>query len=265
MSPPFRLAVFDMDDTLLGPEKQLSLENLAALKRLRAEGVEVVIASGRHHRSIIAFEDQLGFKGWIISSGGAVVRHAETQELLYEVTVPHELGLELFERGQARGISILGYHSTGIFCDKQTEWTHLYTSRIKQVPITDIPALIGSGLQKLIWMRDQELIKELRPQMQKEYRDRLYVVNTEREMLEFLSPKANKALATQALAKKLGIDREQVIAFGDGNNDVPILEWAGMSVAMDHGRETAKLAAKKVSPPGPPETAVARSLEMILG
>ena len=261
----YRLAVFDMDDTLLGPDKQLSPENLKALALLRADGVEVVIASGRHHRSIMAFEEQLGFKGWIISSGGAVVQHAETQEMLYEVTVPHELGLELFERGQARGISILGYHSSGIFCDRQTEWTHLYTRRIKQVPVTDIPALIGSGLQKLIWMREAQLIGELTPIMQQDYRDRLYVVNTEREMLEFLNPQANKALATQALAKKLGIAREQVLAFGDGNNDVPILEWAGMSVAMDHGRESAKRAAKKVSPPGPRETAVARSIEMILG
>lgn len=81
-------------------------------------------------------------------------------------------------------------------------------------------------------------------------------------MLEFLSPKANKALATQALAAKLGIARDQVIAFGDGNNDAPLLEWAGMSVAMAHGRETAKRAAKTISPSGPPGTAVARSLAL---
>jgi Cof subfamily protein (haloacid dehalogenase superfamily) len=264
LTTPFRLAVFDMDDTLLGPEKQLSAENLHALARLRSMGMEVVIASGRHHSSIIAFEEKLGFKGWIISAGGAVVRHAETQELLYEATVPHPLALELFHRGQSLGLSVLSYHRTGIFCDKQTEWTYLYKRRTGQVPVTDIPALIDTGLQKLIWMTAAPQIQELTLQMQDEYQNRLYVVNTEHEMLEFLSPDANKALATQALAKKLGIDRAQVMAFGDGNNDVPLLEWAGMSVAMAHGRESAKRAAKTVSPPGPPETAVARSIELIL-
>jgi len=89
-------------------------------------------------------------------------------------------------------------------------------------------------------------------------------VSTEHEMLEFLHPATNKALAAEALAAKLGIEREAVLAFGDGNNDVPLLRWAGMSVAMAHGRESAKSAAKKVSPPGAPSTAVARSLEMLL-
>jgi hypothetical protein len=82
-------------------------------------------------------------------------------------------------------------------------------------------------------------------------------------MLEFLHPRANKALAAQTLAAKLGIAREEVLAFGDGNNDVPILKWAGMSVAMAHGRESAKAAAKMTSPPGAPATAVARSIDAL--
>jgi Cof subfamily protein (haloacid dehalogenase superfamily) len=264
-TPPFRLAVFDMDDTLLGPDRRISPENVDALQRLLAAGVEVVIASGRHHRNISEFEETLGFKGWVISAGGAVVRHAETQELLFEVTVPQDHGLELFRRGRERGISLIGYHRTGIFCDAPSEWVSLYTRRTHQVPVADIPALIDTGLQKLIWTISAERIAELTPLLQHEYQGRLYVVNTEHEMLEFLSPKANKALATQTLAARLGMDREEILAFGDGNNDAPLLEWAGMSVAMAHGRETAKRAAKKISPPGPPETAVARSLEALFG
>lgn len=262
---PFRLAVFDMDDTLLGPDRQVSPENVDALRRLRSAGVEVVIASGRHHQNIAEFEETLGFRGWVISAGGAVVRHAETRQLLHEVTVPQELGLELFHRGRELGISLLGYHRTGIFCDAPSEWVSLYTRRTHQVPVSNIPALIDTGLQKLIWTTAAERIAQLTPELQQDYRDRLYVVNTEHEMLEFLSPQANKALATQALTARLGIGREQVLAFGDGNNDVPLLEWAGMSVAMAHGREAAKRAAKKISPPGPPETAVARSMEELLG
>jgi Cof subfamily protein (haloacid dehalogenase superfamily) len=262
---PYRLAVFDMDGTLLGPTHQISPENTRALARLRAAGVEVVIASGRHHSNITEFEESLGFRGWVISAGGAVVSHAATQELLYEVTVPQELGLELFRQGRELGLSIIGYHRSGIFCDRQSEWVHLYTRRTRQVPVADIPALIDTGLQKLIWTFAAERIEQLTPEMTAKYAGRLYVVSTEHEMLEFLSPRANKALATQALAEKLGIGPEEVLAFGDGNNDVPLLQWAGMSVAMAHGRVSAKAAAKKISPPGPPETAVARSLEMILG
>lgn len=67
------------------------------------------------------------------------------------------------------------------------------------------------------------------------------------------------------VAEKLGIAREEVVAFGDGNNDVPVLEWAGFSVAMDHGREAARRVATKVTPLGPPNEAFARAVEIVLG
>ena len=264
MKFPYRLAVFDMDDTLLGPDRQLSGENASALQRLRAEGAEVVIASGRHASNITEFEHAFGFQGWIVSAGGAVVSHSETGEVLYEKTVPQDLGLELFRRGREQKISLIGYHRSGIFCDAPSEWVSLYTRRTHQLPIANIPELIGTGLQKLIWTTHRDRISQFTPEMQREFQDRLYVVNTEHEMLEFLHPETNKALAAQALAAKLGIEREAVLAFGDGNNDVPLLRWAGMSIAMAHGRESAKSAAKRVSPEGPPGTAVARSLETLL-
>ena len=257
---PFRLAVFDMDDTLLGPDKKISIENRCALDRLRTAGVEIVIASGRYQANLARFEQSLGFAGWIISAGGAVVSNAATGEMIREITVPQDFAFELFHRGRDAGMSIIGYHKNGIFCERPTEWTELYLRRSGQAPIADIPALIGAGLQKLMWTTAAETIAELTPRMQEEYRNRLYVVNTEREMIEFLNLNANKALAVEVLTRRLNIPREQIIAFGDGNNDVPLLEWAGMSVAMAHGHEAARHAGKKISPPGDPATAVARAL-----
>lgn len=260
---PYRMAVFDMDDTLLGPDKKISAENLAALAGLRAAGVELVIASGRFQGNVAVFEQRLGFLGWIISSGGAVVSNAATGEILHELTVPHDLALDVFHRGREAGLCLVGYRRSGIFCDAQSEWTDRYKRVTGQVPTADIAALTDGGLQKLIWITHPERIAELTPQMQEEYRDRLYVVNTEPEMLEFLNPHTNKARAVELLARRLQIPREQIIAFGDGNNDVPMLQWAGMSIAMAHGREAARQAARKVSPAGNPATAVARSLEML--
>ncbi len=258
---PFRLAVFDMDDTLLGPDKKLSDENRHALDRLRAAGVEVVIASGRYRANVAIFEQRLGFQGWVISSGGAVVSHAATDEIVYEITVPRDLAVELVRRARELGVSLIGYHRDGIFCDQLSELVCDYRDRTGQVPVVDCAPLTDSGLQKLIWMTVPERITELTPQMLSEYQGRLYVVNTERDMIDFMSPKVNKARAVEALAARLGIGQEDVVTFGDGNNDVPMLEWAGLSVAMAHGKESARRAAKKVSPPGDPATAVARSIE----
>ncbi|HYY30547.1 MAG TPA: HAD-IIB family hydrolase, partial [Chthoniobacterales bacterium] len=73
----------------------------------------------------------------------------------------------------------------------------------------------------------------------------------------------NKATALEKVAREFGIQREQVLAFGDGENDVPMLTWAGLGVAMKHGNAAAIAAAKMVSPSGPAETAFARAVDAI--
>ncbi|MGV3532166.1 MAG: HAD family hydrolase, partial [Chthoniobacteraceae bacterium] len=92
----------------------------------------------------------------------------------------------------------------------------------------------------------------------------LSVLETSPELLEFFSPKANKAVGAQALAARLGISREHTLAFGDGTNDVELLAWAGVSVAMAHGRANAREAAGFVSPEGAPEEAFARAVDLAL-
>jgi len=89
-------------------------------------------------------------------------------------------------------------------------------------------------------------------------------VETNPELLEFFAPAANKAVGAQTLANKLGIPAANALAFGDGNNDVELLAWAGRSVAMNHGRESARRAAKFISPAGPPESAFARAVDLAL-
>lgn len=88
---------------------------------------------------------------------------------------------------------------------------------------------------------------------------------TNPELLEFLSPAANKAVGARTLTEKLGVRPEETMAFGDGNNDVEILKWAGMSVAMNHGRASARSAARLVSPEGLPEEAFARAVDLAIG
>jgi Cof subfamily protein (haloacid dehalogenase superfamily) len=263
--PSYRLAIVDLDDTLLGHDKQISAANLLGLARLRAAGIEIVIASGRHHDNIVSFEEKTGCVGWTISSAGAMVRHAATGEILHELTLPSELALEIYRRGRELDLSVIGYHRTGIYIERETEWTRLDARRSGQAPqMGDLQALAREGLQKLMWTAERSRIDALHPGVLRGYRDRLYIVHTESELIEFLSPEANKARGAQAVSQRLGIAREETVAFGDGNNDVPVLEWAGMSVAMDHGRESARRAAHRVTPPGPHEEAFSRAVEIVL-
>lgn len=260
-----RLAIIDLDDTLLGHDKTISPENQLALQRLRDAGYEITLASGRHHLNMLHFHEAAHAADWIISSQGAVVRHVRTNELIHEFTIPEADALAVYAAGRQVGLSIIVYHRDGIFIEAESEWTRLYAKRSMWNPqIADLAALAATGIQKVLLSDSAETIAAHRPEFERTFGDRLYVVATENEILEFLSPLVNKAIGTEALARKLGIDRSDIVAFGDGNNDVELLKWAGFSVAMAHGRPAAQRAASKVSPPGPPETAFARAVDLVL-
>ncbi len=261
----FRLAFVDMDDTLLGPDKRISPENLAALARLRAAGIQVVITSGRHHKNILSYKE-IGRTEWTISSQGAVVRNEQTGEVLLESTLPPETALTLARHGQAQGYSILVYNRDGVFTEEQTDWTRLYARKANWTPqLGRFEDLAKTGLEKVFWSTDPARIAEIAPGLSAEFKNRLYVVVTEPELIEFLNPGINKATGAEILAQHLGIAREETLAFGDGNNDVELLHWAGLSVAMRHGRQAARQAATFISPAdATPATAFARAVDLAL-
>jgi Cof subfamily protein (haloacid dehalogenase superfamily) len=262
---PYRLAFIDLDDTLLGPDKTISPDNLAALTRLRDAGVEIVVASGRHHKNITSI-NAIGQQGWVLSSHGSVVRHQQTGEILLEMTMNPDLAHELCHRARELGMSVIAYQREGAYIEEHSSWTDLYARQAGWEPQQqDFDHLDRNGFQKVIWSEEPNLIDEIAPAMMKELSDRLYVVETNPELLEFVALSSNKAVGAQALTRKLGIPAEQTLAFGDGNNDVELLKWAGLSVAMSHGRESARKAARFVSPAGPPESAFARAVDLALG
>ena len=261
----FRLAFADMDDTLVGPDKRISPENLAALQRLRAAGLKVVITSGRHHKNILSYQE-IGRFEWTISSQGAVVRNEQTGEVLLESTLKPETALGLARRGQALGCSILVYNRDGVFTEETTDWTNLYARKANWTPqLGRFEDLAQTGLEKVFWSTDPARINEIAPGLIAEFEDRLYVVVTEPELIEFLNAGINKATGAEILAAHLGIARGETLAFGDGNNDVELLRWAGLSVAMRHGREAARQAATFISPAdATPANAFARSVDLAL-
>jgi hypothetical protein len=116
------LAFIDLDDTLLGPDKQISPDNFRALARLRGAGVQIAVASGRHHKNIVALE-AIAPQGWVLSSHGSVVRHEQTGEVLADLEVPTEVVGELTERARELDLSVIAYHRDGAYLERQTPWT----------------------------------------------------------------------------------------------------------------------------------------------
>lgn len=259
-----RIAFIDLDDTLLGPDKKISPQNLRALDTLRAAGVEVVVASGRHHHNVRQFQE-IGEMQWIVSSQGGMVGHVTSGRRLREVTLDSALAAELCDRGRQLGMTLLAYDRNGARAEIQTPWTDYYAAKAGWQPLLgDFRHLPPDGFVKILWSGEQDRIRALAAELAPEMRKRSQMVVTEPELLEFTALGATKASGAAVLADHLGLDAADAMAFGDGNNDVEILQWAGISVAMAHGKTSAHRAARFISPPGPPETAFARAVVLAL-
>ncbi len=100
--------------------------------------------------------------------------------------------------------------------------------------------------------------------MAEELGDTAEVVITTAHLLEFNAPDATKATGVAAVAAHYGIAQAEVVAFGDSHNDVPMLHWAGLGVAMPHGLAEAREAADLISPDADPECALAAGIDMLL-
>lgn len=265
---PYRLAAIDIDDTLVGPDKLISRQNLQAVARLRAAGVRVVLASGRRHDNMMPFHRALGLDDYVVSAQGALVKHAETGEVLYERLVSEAEARALVEEGIARDLTVFCFGHQGVYVQRRDHWTYKYQqdSNGGGVEVVDFSAgLPEPSPLKIIWAADPRQVEALAPEAAATYAGRLGTCVTNPYYLEFTAPDANKGAGVAAVATRYGIMPEQVIAFGDGDNDVPMLSWAGLGIAMDSGRPAARAAARRVSPPGDPETALTRAIETIIG
>jgi len=262
----YRLAAIDIDGTLLGPDSRVSAANIAAVAKLRAHGIRVVLASGRRHENILNFHHLLNLEGPIVSCQGALVKMAETNRILHEHCMPAALAEEVIRDGSMQGMTLIYYRTDGIYISKHDAHTDLYHSRggDELIPYGALEGLAGETPLKIIWISTPVEIGNRYPKVEAHYRGRLDTVLTYPEYLEFIALGVSKAVAVKEVAKYYGIDREEVLAFGDGNNDVPMLEWAGLGVAMSESTPGAKAAASITAPAGDPATSLARAVAKIL-
>jgi Cof subfamily protein (haloacid dehalogenase superfamily) len=262
---PFRLAAVDLDDTLLGPDKRVGRPNREALERLQSLGCEVILASGRRHDNMLPYCRDLGLGGFVVSCQGAATRHARTGQFLHHAPLDPLPAAEVTRAGLERRVTVMHWSSQGVCASERSPWVHRYEADCGDpVPVEDVTAVLHRPAEKIIWAAEPPLIASLAPHLRRRYEGRLNVIVTDDWFLEFSAPGATKAAGVAAVARSMDVAAGQVLAFGDGNNDVAMLEWAGLGVAMSHARPAARAAAKMVAPDGDPETSFARAVEGVI-
>ena len=264
---PFRLAVFDLDGTLLGPDKEISRANAAAVARLQALGCQVILASGRPHFNLLRFQNQLGLTGPIVSGNGSLVKMEATGEVWRELLFDLELASLLLDAGRELGITQIWDAPQGVFAWERTRHLEILEVRTKEIyEVIGDPRLRFPGEQpfKVLWIADEAQIAHLERTWREKLGERCYITITDPEYLEFCNPHVNKATALEVVAERLAIPQEEIVFFGDGDNDAELLRWAGLGIAMPHSRPLALAAADRIGLEAAPENAVAAAVDELL-
>jgi Cof subfamily protein (haloacid dehalogenase superfamily) len=251
MQFPYRLAAIDLDDTLLGPDHLISARNARAVKALAERGVTCVIASGRMHEATTRFAEELGLDGPIISYNGSMVKSPHGGEPWSHIRVPSDPAAEVIRYCADHRLHLNYYLNDHLYIAARTPWAEFYlrqTGSPAEV-VGGLDQFIGTEPTKMILIDSPETTDSLLERFKAQFGDSLYITKTNPEYLEFMNPNASKGRALALVAERLSIDRQSTIAFGDGNNDLPMIEWAGLGVAMGTAKPHVRAAADRIAPP----------------
>ena len=234
---PCRLAAFDLDGTLLNSEHAVSSENCEALQKLAANDILVVLISGRMHRAIQPISDEIGLQNPIISYNGGMVRHATTGEVYHHTPVPEDYAMAVVDACNQQGLHLNFCLNDELYVAERNAWSDLYEERtgVPATPIGDLRELAGETPTKLLIIHTPEGLPSLLSNFQTDYAGKLYVTQTQPEYIEFMNPEVTKGRALSALADRLDIPMNTVVAFGDSYNDESLIKSAGFGIAMANG------------------------------
>lgn len=257
--PKYKIIALDLDGTLLNSRKELSAENLNALQMAAEAGVEIVPTTGRYYLGMPEIIRNLPFLHYAITVNGARVEEISTGRAIYQAEIPND-----------EAISIMAYlDKLPVYYDCYKDNTGWVTRSMQEraaefapdervlrmlidlrTPVDELKAFLreqGGGIQKIQIFAKTPALRDAYQQELETAFPAMSMTSAIVNNLEINVKHANKGSALRALAEELQIPIEQTMAFGDGTNDLSMLQVAGCGIAMKNGAEIVRQAADVVT------------------
>lgn len=245
----YRLLAIDLDGTLLTPQRIITPRTHEALRQAVAAGVALVIATGQTLDVLRAVCADLPLKVPQIIYNGAVIADIEQGTALYEQLVPTEHILPTLELLHTYGLHRAYHTHKRVYVDEGTpnarNWYRAPVPPAIEVP--GVESLYPQPCIKLVGVGEPATLREKRKELEQRLAGNLYVTQASHDLLEFLHPAVSKANALATIARILGIAPEEVVAIGDNHNDIGMLQFAGLGIAMGNAHDEVKAAADHVT------------------
>lgn len=249
----YKLIALDMDGTLLREDKTISERTKKAIKAAQEKGVYVVLATGRPVDGVtqcLEELDMLGEDDYALSYNGGLVVKTKSREVISKIALTGSDLHYLHNLSNELGVNIHAFSEIhGLITPKNSKYTEVEANinNIK-IGINDFSNIEDDhSIIKVMMIDEPEVLQKAIDSLPKEVYDKYTVVRSTPYFLEFLNKKVNKGTGLELLAKHLGIKQEEVMSFGDAGNDLDMIVYAGMGVAMDNAFPEVKEAANYIT------------------
>lgn len=258
-----KVIIMDVDGTLTNSKKQITPKTKEMLIAAQNKGIKLVLASGRPVSGLIGLAKELEMEkhhGLLVSFNGSKVVDCQTKEVLFNQTMRIEDAREILEHMKNFKVYPMIDKGNYLFVNDvykgmityQNEKIDIiqYEARggnFKLCEIEDLSSFVDFPLNKILTAGDPEYLNEHYQDMMEPFKERLNCMFTAPFYFEFTAKGIDKAKALDSVLKPMGFQQEEMVAFGDGDNDATMLSYAGIGVAMDNAQDSLKKIADKIT------------------
>ena len=271
----YKLFVADMDGTLLNDDKKLSDKNIQAIKKLQDFGIKFAVATGRHDSMIKSYLKHLELHVPVISCNGAIVREPFSDQIFLSQALPEEQSLQVIDICKVRNADFHIYGHESIFGEKLNHKMLYYHNLNKTLPSEEQTKLVkvpdckdavlnnSEPLYKFLIISDRN--KDLLDIMDSLVKiEGLTACQSMPTLCDVMKEGVSKAFALQKLSESLGIMRKEIVAIGDQFNDIDLIEYAGLGIAVANAEDALKEKADIITISNNNEDAVSEAIESFL-
>lgn len=242
----YKAVFIDIDGTLIKSDHSLSDLTIDTIKKIKALGIIVVLVSARPLHGITAISQQLGLSDVPIASlNGSYI--AQEDEVLYNCTINDDTLIRLYNDLLPYPVSIIYYDQMQWYSEEENKFT-INEQKITQVPIkissfdqlSELWKANNTGPNKLLVIGEEDVIKNIQSEVSPQYSDLLNMYTSKPIYLEVMDKAASKMEAIKFFMNKYNLLREETIAIGDNFNDIEMIQYAGLGIAMGNAPEPVK-------------------------
>lgn len=228
----YQLIASDLDGTLLDADHMVSPYTARTLQRLQQQGVHIVIATGRHFLDVSGIRAACGVKAHLITSNGARV-HDPDDRLIVQRNLDPALARQLTNPRYAAGTLLNFYRDDGWLIDQPCQWLlDMHRESGFGYTVCNLAEHPGDGVAKVLYVGEHPHLLEVEARLLEDFGDRITVTFSAEDCLEVMAPGVTKGSALSLVLDRLQIHRARCVAFGDGQNDLEMLQVAGQPRLM---------------------------------